>query len=165
VIKTLLLMRHAKSDWKQPGLADHDRPLNTRGQQSAPAMANHLRQTGWQVDIILASSAVRVQQTVALMREHWSAEVDVLTVPTLYLASPQQIMVEVQSLHDSWNSALVVAHNPGLAHLVSQLTGREIEMPTAAVAIFKFDADSWQSLWQGKPPVLCEFFKPRDLAE
>jgi phosphohistidine phosphatase len=163
--KTLLLMRHAKSDWKQPGLSDHDRPLNARGRKSAPAIADHLLQTGWQVDVILASSAVRVQQTVALMHAHWSTSAEIFTVPALYLAAPEQIMHEVHGLHATWNSVLVVAHNPGMTQLVSQLSGRDTEMPTAAVAIFEFATDRWSDVGQGVPPALREFCKPRDLLE
>jgi phosphohistidine phosphatase len=163
--KTLLLMRHAKSDWKQPGLSDHDRPLNARGRKAAPAMADQLLENGWRVDVILASSAVRVQQTVSLMHDHWSTSAEIWTVPALYLASSTQIMLEVQALHDSWNSVLVVAHNPGLAQLVSQLSGRDTEMPTAAVAIFEFATDNWNHLGRGALPVLREFWKPRDLMQ
>lgn len=162
-MKTLLLMRHAKSDWNQPGLSDHDRPLNDRGRRAAPLMAQKLCASGLQVDIILASSAVRVQETVELLQQHWSPRVEVLTRPTLYLASPQQIMAEVQCLHDSWCSALVVAHNPGLAALVSHLANQELEMPTAAVAVFQFNVDQWSNILMVGAPKLVSLWKPREI--
>ncbi len=164
-MKTLLLMRHAKSDWKQPGLSDHDRPLNARGRQAAPRMAQKLSESGLRAEVILASSAVRVQETVELVQEHWSVDAEVLTRPTLYLASPLQIMSEVQSLHDSWHNAMVIAHNPGLAALVSHLTGQNLDMPTAAVAVFQFDVDQWSQVSMSGSPVLVDFWKPRDLKD
>lgn len=163
--KSLFLMRHAKSDWKQPGLPDHDRPLNARGRKAAPLMAAKLSERGVHVDVILASTAVRAQETVALLREFWSSSAEVLNVPALYLASPQTILAEVQSLHDSWHSAMVVGHNPGLSILASQLAGQELDMPTAAVVHLLFHSDSWQALRSHAPPVLCAYWKPRELAD
>jgi phosphohistidine phosphatase len=162
-MKTLLLMRHAKSDWNQPGLTDHDRPLNARGRRAAPLMAHKLSASGLQVDIILASSAIRVQETVELLQQHWSPQIEVLTLPSLYLASPQQIITEVQSLHDSWQSAMVVAHNPGLAALVSHLANQELDMPTAAVAVFQFAVDQWSKILVGGVPELVSLWKPREI--
>ncbi len=162
-MKTLLLMRHAKSEWNQPGLSDHDRPLNARGRRAAPLMARKLSALGLQVDIILASSAVRVQETIELLQQHWSPQVEVVTLPSLYLASPQQIITEVQSLPDSWHSAMVVAHNPGLAALVSHLANQDLEMPTAAVAVFQFHVAQWSKIHLGGTPRLLSLWKPREL--
>ena len=162
-MKTLLLMRHAKNDWNRPGLSDHDRPLNDRGRRAAPQMAHKLCESGLQVDIILASSAVRAQETVELLQQHWSPTVEVLTRSALYLASPQQIMAEVQCLHDSWHSALVVAHNPGLAALVSQLAKQDLEMPTAAVAVFQFNVDRWSKILTDGAPKMISQWKPREI--
>ena len=162
-MKTLLLMRHAKSEWNQPGLSDHDRPLNARGRRAAPLMAHQLSASGLQVDIILASSAVRVQETVELLQQHWSPQAEVLTLPSLYLASPQQMIADVQSLHDTWHSAMVVAHNPGLAALVSHLANQDLEMPTAAVAVFEFDVDHWSRILTSGTPRLLSLWKPREI--
>jgi phosphohistidine phosphatase len=155
-------MRHAKSDWKHPGLADHDRPLNKRGRRAAPLMANRLNDSQIEVDVILASSARRVQETLELMRPIWGAEAELFTEPSLYAASPEQICRHIRGLHDSWRSAMVVGHNPGMVALVCHLSGRDLDMPTAAVAIFQTGNASWsQTLaadWQ-----LTAFWKPREL--
>ncbi len=164
-MKTLILMRHAKSDWKQPGLADHDRPLNARGLRAAPAMGRHAREAGLEVDVILASSAVRVQQTVELLRQEWAADAELLTNKSLYLATPEQIVSDVQALHDDWVHALVVAHNPGLSALASWLAQADIDMPTAAMAVFKFASPSWLESFSAAERELAEFWKPRDLIE
>lgn len=162
-MKTLMLMRHAKSDWKQPGLSDHDRPLNIRGRAAASLMAKHLHQEQAKTDIILASSAVRVQQTVELMQSHWDQPVETLTSRELYLSSPQQMVDSIRGLHDEWNEMLLVAHNPGLAGLVSHWSGGVIEMPTAAIAVFQFAQSSWQALSLGSKLQLVAYWKPRDL--
>ncbi|MCC7334885.1 MAG: histidine phosphatase family protein [Pirellulaceae bacterium] len=162
-MKTLILMRHAKSDWKQPGLSDHDRPLNARGCTVAPVVAKHLHSAYPVIDIALASSAVRVQQTLELMQAEWEESPEVLTSRELYLATPQQIVDSLRALHDAWDSVLLVAHNPGLAGLASHWSGRVIEMPTAAIAVFRFSGASWQELTLGSSLELIHYWKPRDL--
>ncbi len=156
-------MRHAKSDWKQPGLSDHDRPLNARGCSAAPVMAKHLHSACPNIDIALASSAVRVQQTLELMLAEWDQPPEVLTYRELYLSAPQQMVHSLQALHDVWDSALLVAHNPGLAGLASHWSGRVIEMPTAAIVVFRFSGTSWQELTLGSSMELVDYWKPRDL--
>ncbi len=164
-MKTLILMRHAKSDWKQPGLSDHDRPLNARGRAAAPVMARQLRSAGASVDVILASSAVRVQETIQGMLSEWQERPEVLTAPALYLASPQQIVAEVRGLNNDWNCVLVVAHNPGMAALVSHWAHQALEMPTAAVALFDCNCNSWLELNMGSDVSLRDYWKPRALME
>ncbi|MCA9132666.1 MAG: histidine phosphatase family protein [Planctomycetales bacterium] len=162
-MKTVMFMRHAKSDWKQPGMADHDRPLNARGRRAAPAIACQLRDSEQSVDVILASTAERVRQTVELLQQHWGAQAEVVSSKDLYLATAEQLLRELHTLHDSWERALVVAHNPGMVSLVSHLAGQNLEMPTAAVAIFECDIDSWTTTLT---PQLCRlqaYWKPRDL--
>ncbi len=162
-MKKLLLMRHAKSDWKQPGLSDHDRPLNARGRAAAPFMGLHLNQHEIHVDAILASTAQRVIETVELLQAELSGPPEVLRSQSLYLATPEQIRREVQSLRDSWQTVLVLAHNPGLALLVNHLSRSHSDMPTAAIAVFEFDSPTWQGVFSGDSPELIHFWKPREL--
>ncbi|MEM7473874.1 MAG: histidine phosphatase family protein [Planctomycetota bacterium] len=162
-MRTLILMRHAKSDWSDSSLADHDRPLNPRGRRAAPRMAQHLSELGIHAEFILASSARRVQQTVELMQESWSSEAEVLTENDLYLASPSEIAKHVDRLHDDWQSVLVVGHNPGMSALCGSLSGGGIEMPTAAVAVFQTEASSWKHAIARANWTLHEYSKPREL--
>jgi phosphohistidine phosphatase len=162
-LKTLMLMRHAKSDWSDSHLSDHDRPLNKRGRRAAPIMAQQMLLTGRVPEVILASSAVRVQETVALMLGEFGGDIAVLTEPELYLASVPAIASHVDTLHQSWECALVVGHNPGMGALVSQLAEESTDMPTAAVAVFQSHCEQWRSsiargAWQ-----LHEFWTPRAL--
>jgi phosphohistidine phosphatase len=156
-------MRHAKSDWSSPGLSDHDRQLNARGCRAAPLMADFLLKQGLQADVILVSSAVRAQQTLERLRPTWSSEAVVWTVPSLYLASPEEITKQIHGLHDSWHRAMVIGHNPGLSALASQLSGQAIELPTAAVALFSSPADNWCGALAAHPWKLEALWKPREL--
>ena len=164
-MRTLLLMRHAKSDWSIPELSDHDRPLNERGQRAAPRMARHLAAQEISVDVILASSACRVQQTISLMQNAWSGHAEVITEPSLYLASPHQIASSIQSLHDSWMSGMVVGHNPGMLALACHLAKTDLHLPTAAVAVFTSDADSWANSILSDRWHLKHFWKPKALSD
>lgn len=132
----LVLVRHAKSDWGSPDLADHDRPLNARGDRDAPSMAARLAATGYRPDAILASTALRARTTAAA----FAAELGVEGVldPELYGASADTLWrIAVAS---GAASVLIVAHDPGLSVLAERLSGGAVtHMPTAAVARFTWD--------------------------
>lgn len=138
---TLTLVRHAKSDWGNPVLADHDRPLNRRGTRNAPMMARRFAETGIEIRRLLSSTALRARLTA----EAFSAE---LGVPLeldgdLYHASAGELLAAAKSTGVS--SVMIVAHDPGLSNLVYALSGGGItHMPTCAVATFSWDLDSWQ---------------------
>ncbi len=139
---TLGLMRHAKSDWADENLTDHDRPLNARGRRDAPAMARWLAAQRFLPEVILASTATRVRQTVEGLLSVWTHEPLVLFSQSLYLPHPQTITTQVYcdalaADGQRPKAALVVAHNPAMEQLVSQLAGAVTRMPTAAVALFE----------------------------
>jgi phosphohistidine phosphatase len=143
--RTLLLMRHAKSDWDQPDLSDHDRPLNARGRNAAPKMASWLIKNEYWPELICSSTAVRTKETVdrmlnACAQSNSSYPPQVLFDPQLYLASPQtiwKVIGNLWSLHPDCRSLLILGHNPGIGELVSKLANQEKEMPTAAIAVFQ----------------------------
>ncbi|TWU04596.1 SixA phosphatase family protein [Stieleria varia] len=147
----LIVMRHAKSDWGDHKLSDHERPLNARGNRDAPAMAGWMATNGLFPDVILSSSSTRTQQTVAALLECWSSKLN--TAPTvsftdaLYLAIPEQIAATIRSDHCGARSLMIVAHNPGMSSIVSQLSGQSIEMPTAAVAVFDWPSQDGPGEW------------------
>jgi len=139
---TLGLMRHAKSDWADENLSDHDRPLNGRGRRDAPTMARWLAAQRFLPEVILASTATRVRQTVEGLLSVWTHEPLVLFSQSLYLPSPRTIIEQVccEALRADGRrpaAALVIAHNPAMEQLVSQLAGAATRMPTAAVALFE----------------------------
>lgn len=136
----LLLMRHAKSDWNQPGLDDFSRPLNDRGRKSAPRMANWLADSQRMPNIICCSTAVRAKQTCELLIRTWSEKdlvlPEIVWYESMYLATPH-VLLQCASEHTQSPTVMLIAHNPGMEVLASDLSGQEIEMPTAAVVCFE----------------------------
>jgi len=138
----LALMRHAKSDWAEAGLPDHDRSLNARGRRDAPEMARWLADHDALPSVILASTAKRVEETLERLIKHWRTEPLVIRSGSLYLASPNTILEHIRceaidTDGERPKRLLVVGHNPGMEQLVSSLASLDIAMPTAAIALFE----------------------------
>jgi phosphohistidine phosphatase len=156
-------MRHAKSDWNVPELNDKDRPLNARGQLTAPMMANWLFEHGLVPDLVLCSSAVRTCQTFKLMIEQWESlrnNNPTLFLPKtiiedkLYLASDSDILSLARSIAkdnriENAKQLMVLGHNPGMEILASNLSETSIAMPTGAIAMLASNAsvDDWPENW------------------
>lgn len=159
----LVLMRHAKSDWGDPSLADHDRPLNRRGKRDSPRMAQWLAETGFMPDVVLSSSSTRTRETIGLMIEQWGAEPTVSFSKELYLATPDTILECIRAEAVEAQCLMVLAHNPSISYLASLLSGDSIEMPTAAVAVFKVEVDQWHDMRESTPIELTEYMRPKAL--
>lgn len=141
VVITLVLMRHAKSDWSHRNLTDHDRPLNARGLRDAPRMAEQLALTGFQPDVILSSTAVRARTTAAALST--ALDVPVTRVPALYGASANTLLSH--AVDSGAHAVVLVAHDPGMSDLAVELSDGGIDhMPTAAVATFTWETDDWR---------------------
>ncbi|WP_114588272.1 SixA phosphatase family protein [Microbacterium arborescens] len=137
---TLILARHAKSDWGSPSLDDHDRPLNDRGMRDAPAMAERLASTGVEVERILASTALRARTTAAAFGAVLGLEPELRD--ELYGASAR-VLLDAASGSGA-RSVLVVAHDPGMTVLAERLSNGGIGgMPTCALATFTWRTDDW----------------------
>lgn len=171
-MKTLILMRHAKSSWKDAGLADHDRPLSGRGRRSAPVMAGWLRGRGHLPQRILCSSSERTRETVARMRATWPVLPEPVIRPALYHAETPALLAEIKGLSDDIRLAMIVGHEPGLGELTQSLAGPGApegcarafsHFPTAAVAIFEIDGD-WETVRTGAAQFVA-FAVPRDLMD
>lgn len=149
-MRTLTLIRHAKSSWKENTLKDFDRPLNKRGQQNAPMMGAILKQQGVSFDLIVTSPAVRALSTAKLIAQPLGyPEESLVLEPQLYDADVQRLLTVIQSLPDSAVNVALVAHNPGLTGLCNYLSGDSIEnLPTCAVAGIAFELDSWVAVWR-----------------
>ncbi|KJL41983.1 MULTISPECIES: SixA phosphatase family protein [Microbacterium] len=136
----LALVRHAKSEWGNPGLDDHDRPLNDRGMRDAPRMAARLAATGFRPDVILSSTAVRARTTA----EAFAAELGVAVSldPELYGAPAHTLLAAAAATRAA--TVMVVAHDPGMSALAASLSDDDIDhMPTCAVATFIWVQDDW----------------------
>jgi phosphohistidine phosphatase len=147
-MRTLTLIRHAKSSWKDSTLNDFDRPLNKRGTHDAPLMGRLLRQQGIAFDLLVTSPALRALTTARLIAEALGyPERDLSVQPELYDADIKQLLAVIRRLPDQATTVGLVAHNPGLTGLCNYLSGENIEnLPTCAVAAIAFDLDNWQAV-------------------
>jgi len=164
------LMRHAKSDWDDPGLGDHERPLNKRGRRDAPRMARWLAAKGYLPDVILASTAVRVRQTIDGLMGVWSHEPLVMFSQSLYMSSPSTIAEHIASdaitaQGHRPRTVLLVAHNPGVSQLVSGWSGVATHMSTAAVAIFQCEPLSPNDVGGPRVRRMIDLGRPKEIGD
>ncbi|BDZ55167.1 SixA phosphatase family protein [Agromyces marinus] len=147
-MKTLVLVRHAKSDWGDPGLADHDRPLNDRGRRDAPAMAERLGRLGTVPGLIVSSTALRARTTAEAMAEGLGLDPSALRLDErLYGAGPATILEIAGQTPDDVDTVMLVAHDPGMTDLAYRLSDGTVDrMPTCAVVRVRIAAESWRDL-------------------
>jgi phosphohistidine phosphatase len=148
-LKRLVLLRHAKSSWRDSELADHERPLSGRGERDAPRMGGRLRRRGVAPDRVLTSHAQRALRTATVVaRELDFPPARISVVPRLYLATPKQILDVVASQAEDVESILLVGHNPGLTELVNRLLPdlHLANVPTAGAVALEFDTERWSEL-------------------
>jgi phosphohistidine phosphatase len=145
-MKTLLLLRHAKSSWNEAGLDDHDRPLNERGKRDAPRMGGLLREQNLVPDAILTSTAKRAFKTARKVAQKSGFAGQLQDRAELYLASPAVYLDLLSRLPEHVQRPLVVGHNPALEELVESLTGRQEELPTAALVQIEMPIERWSEL-------------------
>lgn len=162
-MKTLLLMRHAKSSWSDSGLADHDRPLNSRGERDAPRMGRWLAEQGLLPDIVIASTALRAVQTAQAVREAAGHNGDFVEYAELYHADTAAWTAVLRQLPDAAESVLAIGHNPGLEELVEVLHREWERMPTAAVAWFELAIDAWSEFPPSGTATLRALWRPKEL--
>lgn len=160
-MKTLFVLRHAKSSWDDPDLADFDRPLNDRGRSAAPFMGEVMNRNGFSPDVILSSPAVRARDTALLVKDGGELSAEVLYEEGIYEASPQALKQIVATIDDENRSAMVVGHNPGMEGFIRFLTGRLESMPTAALAVIDLDIATWSEI-DSASGVLREVIRPKD---
>ncbi len=145
-MKSLLIIRHAKSSWSQPWEQDFERPLNKRGHEDAPAMARRLLAKGIGIDGFVSSSANRALTTATYFADVYGVPAnDILVFPELYHASPATFYAVIRRLPDSIHTAAVFSHNPGITAFVNELTQVRIDdMPTCAIFAIDAAIDSWE---------------------
>jgi phosphohistidine phosphatase len=146
-MKTLYILRHAKSSWDNPNLADFERPLNKRGMEAAPFMGEIIFKNKFQPDVLLSSPAKRAKQTAVLVKEVGGIGAGIQYDERIYEASPQTLAQVISELDSKSDSAMLVGHNPGLESLIRYLTGEIHAMPTAALAIVDLEVDCWNQIY------------------
>ncbi len=155
-MKYLTIMRHAKSSWGQPGLADHDRPLNDRGKRAAPAVATFLHRTYFGgngspallpvPDHLVSSTALRALSTAQVTRETLALPVETLRLESrLYLAEADRILDILRAFDESWHHAMIFGHNPGMHDFAEKILARATipKMPTCTAVIMAFPHEFW----------------------
>lgn len=149
-MKSILIVRHAKSDWSS-GLPDHDRPLNARGKEDAPRMAQAMENVAFKPDLFLSSTALRARSTAEIMARHLGFHGGVRTDPNIYEGSHTQIAGILQRLPDTVNNVVLFGHNPILEDLVSYLLEmqRGIVIPTSGMVCIETNVQQWASLQSG----------------
>jgi len=163
-MKTLYLLRHAKSSWDDPDLKDFDRPLNGRGLKAAPRMGSYIRKEKILPDIILSSPAFRAKQTTTLVCEAAGLTgVEIDFDERIYEASAQRLFEIVAGLKDGVDAAMMVGHNPGFEELLAALTGESKRMPTAALACIELNVKKWSDV-SANSGKLKWLVKPKDLS-
>ena len=161
-MKTLLLIRHAKSDWDNASLSDFERPLNERGKRDAPMMGRRLYDRNIPIDAFISSPAKRAMVTATLI----AAEYDVVKerivfVDDLYLATPDIFQQVVQNIDDHFQCAAVFSHNPGITDFANLLTNTRIDnMPTCSIFAVQIHADKWSDVLDAEKEFLF-FDRPK----
>lgn len=163
-MKTLFILRHAKSSWKDEDIPDHDRPLNKRGKQDAPRMGALLRSEDLLPDLIISSTAKRARDTVKYAAEESGYGGDILWSESLYAAEPQAYIDILRGLPAGYERVMVVGHNPGLEELVAMLTDEWEPLPTAALAEISLKIDSWADIDYDPVGKVVKVWRPRELA-
>jgi len=158
-MKTLLLLRHAKSSWKDTNVKDFDRPLNQRGLKAAAAVGRLIRKRKLEPQLALSSPAERARQTTHLVVEAARMKTELRYDERIYEAPGARLFEIVMQIEDDADMALLVGHNPGLEELLGMLTGEARSLPTAALVCVELDIEKWNKLrvdagrleWLAKP--------------
>jgi phosphohistidine phosphatase len=162
-MKSVILLRHAKSDWEADYESDHDRPLNKRGRKAAALMGRYLASLGQLPDLVLSSTALRARETVRRAAEAGDWDCPVELTPELYGASPGSVLELIRGRDDALESLLLTGHEPTWSVLAGILVGgASLRMPTAAMARIDFSVESWGDvepdkgtlIWQVTPKLL-----------
>lgn len=171
-MKTLTLLRHAKSSWDDPVSRDFDRPLNARGRKAAVTVGRHMRGAQLGFDHVVASPAVRIVETIEQVEQGFGSALAPAWDRRVYLASASSLLDVVHELPPGADSALLIGHNPGLEDLILMLIpdragdalrdSVEEKFPTAALAVMTFDVDDWAGV-KADGGTLIRFTRPRDL--
>lgn len=161
-MKTLFVLRHAKSSWDNSDLSDFDRPLNKRGLNAAPLMGEVMFDNAFKPQLILSSPAKRTKQTAILINETAQIQSKIIYDEGIYEANPFRLLQIVSELDEKFESVMIVGHNPGLEGLVQILTGETRIMPTAALAVIDLSVENWSEV-VAKSGKVRTFLRPKTI--
>ena len=163
-MRTLYLLRHAKSSWKDVTLPDFDRPLKDRGRKAAKRIGKYLTREKLSDPLVLCSPAMRTRETAEIVLKHAHLRVEVRYEERIYEASLRDLLLVVSEIPDDKQVVIMIGHNPGFEELLAYLTGEGRRMPTAALVKIKFDVESWTDIKEDQG-TLVWFVTPKELEE
>ena len=164
-MKTLYLVRHAKSSWDYPNLPDHDRPLNNRGQRDAPEMGRRLAKRGISPDLLLSSTANRALTTCQeIARAIGYKAKGIISTGDIYHAGPNELMTVLRSVDNKHGSVMMFGHNPGFTDFANELADTDIyNIPTCGVFACSFDLDKWEYIdWSAGTMLFYDYPKNKE---
>ena len=164
-MKSLVLIRHAKSSWGNPEVVDHERPLNDRGLRNAPEMGKRLKKIGVEYDALISSTALRAQQTAEIIANSigWPIR-EISFGSNLYHASATELQNFISHLQDNSSRVVLFGHNPGMTNLVTNLWGLSIDnIPTCGLVRLEFSENSWKEV-SSAIPVRAQIDFPKNLS-
>ena len=165
-MKTLLILRHAKSSLKDPSIADHERPLDELAKKDALQMGKLIRDKDLIPDFILSSTAVRAKTTTELVAKGCKYKGDIVLEQSLYKAKPKDYLKMVEGLSDRYVRVLLVGHNPVVEEAIEMFTGLlDITMSACALAYLNLPIEKWSDLKQEKNNIRAELIaviRPED---
>jgi phosphohistidine phosphatase len=165
-MKTLLLIRHAKSSWEDDDISDFDRPLNERGKRDAPAMAERLYERGIKIDAFVSSPAKRAKKTAEhFVKQYKKGEEEIVFKTELYLAGEAAFVDVVEKLDDRFDTVAIFSHNPGITEFANSMSDARIEnIPTSGIFAINIDAKKWNKFRESKKKFLF-FDYPKAMVE
>lgn len=162
-MKTILLMRHAKSSWKEKEEKDHKRPLAKRGKRNASQMGELMKEEELIPQLILSSSALRAQQTAELFVKGSGYQGEIKYLDSLFMAEGDEYLKLLRSLPDDIERVMIIGHNPGLESMIPLLTRQVEAIPTAAIAYLIAQISHWKDLSKDTEIDLVEIWRPKEL--
>jgi len=150
--KTLILVRHAKSSWKDTSLNDIQRPLNKRGKKDAPKMGKYMAEHNIQPEVIFSSPGLRALTTARLISVRIGIKPsDIIVNKNIYTFNSEDLLNAIKSLKNKFDRVMIVGHNPAITELVNYLCGSKIDnVPTCGVAVLRFPVNSWKKVSKNK---------------
>ena len=160
-MKTVFLIRHAKSSWDDTTLPDRDRPLDARGERDVAMMSKRLSRRHAKPDLIMSSPAVRALATAQVIAKGLDYKLKGIAVnDRLYAATADALIAVIEELDDKFERVMLVGHNPEFTDFAHHFSSEITHMPTCAIAVFTFDAKTWSGIGQAKP-VRTDFDSPK----
>jgi len=161
-MKNILVMRHAKSSWKDHDIPDHDRPLKKRGEKDAEKMGKMLKDKDLTPDLFLSSTAERAKQTAKIVQDACKGKKDIIYLKELYMAEPSNILEAIIKHAKNEKTIMVIGHNPGMEAFVQILTGKVETLPTASIAYIAAKVTNWKKLAEQDNVSLKKLWRPKD---